>query len=207
MKVKVLHINNAIVYVSEIIENEQFAIDRFGITYKELVDEILCIKSKKRRLEKLTVLAMHHENYPAEAILYNANKAPYLQNTNLHISISHSKDYAVIAYSENKLGVDIEKISKRVVPVAHKFCTPEEFALHKTELMLTKIWSAKEAIFKYFEKDIFDFSKDMEVQGCTSKEFETYTARASFNGEEYHMMLHSCTIGDNILTVAKRMNS
>lgn len=206
MNVEKITIGNAHIYVSEVVSSEHYAIEKLNGGFRLSIDRILAYKSKNRRLEMLTVLLMHGHLYPSCEMLYNENGAPYLENINISVSVSHSKDYVAIAYCEDKLGVDIEKVSHRVVPVAQKFCTPRELALYNTELLLTRVWTAKEALYKYFEKDIVDFSKDIELTGCSSAKNNSFSGLVHFHDNVYPMVLESTIIKDNVLTIAKRKN-
>ena len=70
------------------------------------------------------------------------NNHPIIKNG--YISISHSNEYVVIAYSTNRIGVDIEMervISKRIINKMHSTTSNEFF----------RIWTKLEAYIKYSE--------------------------------------------------------
>lgn len=46
-------------------------------------------------------------------IITNEKGKPFLKNSNLHISISHSKDYIVACFDNNECGIDIELFKER----------------------------------------------------------------------------------------------
>lgn len=88
-------------------------------------------------------------------ISYNENKKPLIKNSSKNITISHSKNYVTIITSEDDFcGIDVENISERVGKVKHKFLNNEELAWCNTLELQTACWSAKETVFKLFERDL-----------------------------------------------------
>jgi 4'-phosphopantetheinyl transferase len=84
-----------------------------------------------------------------------------------HLSISHSHEYAVIIASKEKtVAIDIERIDNRVNRVSHKFIREDEevpVPEMQTEAY-TIIWSAKEALYKYYSKKELDFKKNLRIE-------------------------------------------
>lgn len=79
----------------------------------------------------------------------------------MHISISHTRGYAVLMLSSDEvLGVDIEYRSDRVERIASRFIGPGEPACTTDEKLL--VWSAKETVYKLFSADNLMFM-DMRV--------------------------------------------
>lgn len=122
-----------------------------------------------KRLQHLAgryLLQYLYPDFPIELIRIADTKKPYLQDDPLHFSISHAGEYAAaIISSTQRVGIDIEIVSPRVEKIKHKF-------LHSTELesiahlsgdelinQLTLLWSAKEAVFKWWGKGGVDFSE------------------------------------------------
>ena len=69
-------------------------------------------------------------------ILTNDNKTvkhtsqgqPYLSDNSYQISISHSRDYAVVLlHKHKKVGVDIENYSNRILKIEKRFISSDEF--------------------------------------------------------------------------------
>ena len=94
---------------------------------------------------------------------------PYLKNEmkRKHLSITHSGEYsAVLINPVASVGIDIEKISKRIDRVSSKFLSePELEFLDKDHFLehLTICWTAKEAMFKICGNDFYDFKKQMKL--------------------------------------------
>lgn len=102
---------------------------------------------------------------------YDAFNKPFLMDRREHISISHSHDWLVIAISKNaNIGVDVELIREKVLNIKDKFLTELEsnFAKDHT-VLLTLIWSAKEAIYKAYGKKNVEF-KNIAVDPFILKE-------------------------------------
>lgn len=88
-------------------------------------------------------------------ILYNTNKKPYLQNSKLNISISHSRNFIAIITSKNEFaGIDVEQISERVHKVKHKFLNNSELEWCHNLEQQTTCWCAKESVFKLYEANL-----------------------------------------------------
>jgi len=98
------------------------------------------------------------------AVIADSNGRPFLyadtkRNVLPDISISHSGGLAAaMAVSKGLCGIDIQKVTDRVVKVRDRFCTPKEEQLvlslcnASRELQssagLTRLWAAKEALRK-----------------------------------------------------------
>ncbi len=80
----------------------------------------------------------------------NSHGKPYLSDfPNLHISISHSGDYAVCAVSDTEVGIDIQKIKEANFRIADRYFTIEEreYIGEDTRLFFD-LWSRKESYVK-----------------------------------------------------------
>ena len=117
------------------------------------------IRSESRRAEWLAVRVLVAELLGTECVVaYHQTGRPYLSNSSCYISISHTKGYAALAYCyDAPIGLDIEHVSPRVSRVAHRFVTSEEAAYidkcgdHDKLLYQLLGWSAKEALYKFFD--------------------------------------------------------
>lgn len=110
----------------------------------------------------------------------NENQAPCLNKLNKYISISHTQNYAAITLgSSAETGIDIEKISSRILKVKDKFISKEEFTFINpskdfTE-QLTLIWSAKEALYKSFRTGNLDFKTNLLIKPFILKQKDELT--------------------------------
>lgn len=91
-------------------------------------------------------------------VAYHPTGRPYLTDGSYHISISHTRGYAAIAYHRSApIGIDIEYISARVERIAPRFTHVSEAAYldvapadQRSKQLLIN-WSAKEALYKLFD--------------------------------------------------------
>ena len=74
--------------------------------------DISKFKNINRKIEFLSTNLLLNELIPNSKIFYNKYGAPQLKNNNF-ISVSHSKDLVSIIISNKRVGIDIEKISKK----------------------------------------------------------------------------------------------
>ncbi len=99
-------------------------------------------------------------------INYDQNGKPYLNN-NKGISISHSNKLVGIGLSnEIDFGIDIQIKTDKILNIQKKFLSKNELlqleSINTIE-SLTKIWSAKESIYKLLGKKGVSFSRDLEI--------------------------------------------
>ena len=116
-------------------------------------------KNESRRAEWLAVRLLVKELFGSEAeVAYHPTGRPYLKNGTAHISISHTKGFAAVAYHHRApLGMDIEYLSSRVDRIASRFTTRAEASyidIHdKSARQMYHLinWSAKETLYKLFD--------------------------------------------------------
>lgn len=116
-------------------------------------------KNESRRAEWLAVRLLIKELFGSEAVVaYHPTGRPYLKNSTTHISISHTKGFAAVAYHhEAPLGMDIEYLSSRVERIVSRFTTQAEASYidrhdESARQMYHLInWSAKETLYKLFD--------------------------------------------------------
>lgn len=129
--------------------------------------------NESRRAEWLAVRLLVNELFgPDSEIAYHPTGRPYLKGSDLHISISHTRGYAAVAYHRTRsIGMDIEHISSRVERIAPRFTTAEEASYidahdaDKRTMCHLINWSAKEALYKLHDtpsmaefKEAFDIA-------------------------------------------------
>ena len=88
------------------------------------------------------------------------NGKPYYYNRNFEFNISHSGNYVVVAFSNQKIGVDIEKIAEFDIASVTDNFHPDEIeyinSSANTFESFFKIWTRKEAYLKATGKGIID---------------------------------------------------
>ena len=85
-------------------------------------------------------------------ITRNENGKPYLESTDerLFFSLSHTKDKLFIAFCDENVGVDAERLDRATnyLPILHKFPTEERKEIKTKEDFLLH-WTVKESAIKW----------------------------------------------------------
>lgn len=105
----------------------------------------------KREAEKQINIPLKKLNF-----LYTSLGKPYIEgDNNFHFNISHSKEWVVAAFSNQSVGVDVEKVRPINIEIAERFFSKEEYndliqIVDKEERMhyFFDIWTAKESLVK-----------------------------------------------------------
>ena len=127
------------------------------------------LRSQQRKLEFLTTrVLLQNEFNKSYEIDYKESGQPFIKNKpQLNISISHNKQWVVIAISKQKIGIDIEEISEKVYRIKEKFCSNEELQnvdLKQKLKHLTILWSAKESLYKLLQDKSIIFKEDLIIK-------------------------------------------
>jgi 4'-phosphopantetheinyl transferase len=104
---------------------------------------------------------------------------PYITlKKNIHFNYSHSGDFVVCVFDDNRVGVDVEKIRNIDLDISNMVFTPDELqelSLKKEDEKLDcfyKFWTLKES---YIKAVGIGLSKNMKSFSILSLEDETYT--------------------------------
>ncbi|NLD22447.1 MAG: 4'-phosphopantetheinyl transferase superfamily protein [Bacteroidales bacterium] len=159
--------NEARIYVWDITESEQELMDIGSIPNDE-IEELSLISSEARRKEKLAVRALLNTIFEDKVYLgHHDNGKPFLKNSALEISISHSRRFvAIITHPSDDLGIDIESLDRDFSAVEAKALSEEEIedlSTHKRTEQLAIYWCAKEAIYKRMSLTEVDFAEQIEI--------------------------------------------
>ncbi len=134
---------------------------------------------------------------------YEHQNIPILKNGQ-NISISHTNDYVVIALSlACQIGIDIEMYHSRIIKLAYKFLHSEEkISTHSLDSIkhLTRIWTAKEAMFKAIKKNGVSFKNQMAIQ------YKNRLGTGKYFFDEQQILFDICfkEMKDHTLCVCKR---
>ena len=167
------------------------------------------LKSKKSQLAKEQFLAvrkiLHLEN-PSYKIRYDESGKPLI-NSDLNISISHSNLMAGIVFSGfNQTGIDIEEKESKIINIQNKFLNESEKLKDEYQSdvdYLTKIWTAKESIYKALGIKGISFSDDIIIKNIKKNKGHGYY----INGKEkYKFDLMFFSIDNYILCYAQLNN-
>ncbi len=117
---------------------------------KEEVVKLSSFKSISRKREFITSRILRHRILGFQTIHYTEHGAPYTKGKGF-ISISHCKNWVGIAVNENySIGLDLEPPRENIFALSYKFLSDNELLKFdiRSKLEVTKIWSAKEALYK-----------------------------------------------------------
>lgn len=176
-----------------------------------------------KRLQHLAgryLLPFLFEDFPLEEIRIADTRKPFLADEKYHFSISHCAQYAAAIVSRRRrVGVDIELITPRIEMVAKKFLTEDESHYFNEEYaqfleqwglrgrvhqeFLTLIWSAKEAIFKWYGLGEVDFKQHMRLEGNITMEGDLVKLPFVFDkGKKTHITVEGRIFDEQRLIMA-----
>jgi 4'-phosphopantetheinyl transferase EntD len=146
----------------------------FFLEHVPLQREITHPQKRLQHLAGRYLLKHLFPDFPYSEILIADTRKPYLANEQYHFSISHCGNYAAaLVSSDHRVGIDIEKPTQKIKRVMHKFIHDNDL-LHMNGSylyrydplqLLTVIWSAKEALFKWYSLGEVDFKEYMQLNG------------------------------------------
>ena len=142
------------IYVWDIKENIQELLAMLPVSsdYRREMEERFC--SEKRCREWLAVrVLLHRVAGMVSPICYRQSGCPYLLDSELNVSISHTSHFATLVLSGNSVGADIEQFGGKALRLVDKFLKAEEQRLFAQTALSPEnasvlSWSAKEAVFK-----------------------------------------------------------
>jgi len=143
------------------------------------------MKSELHRRGFLSVRKILHEKgYSDFDLYYDEFGKPHLKDGK-HVSITHSHEFAAVVFSDQNIGIDLEKQREKIKILDYKFA---EFEMTWLDLnaadyirKLTVVWGIKEAIFKIRNEVGISFNDHIFVQPFEIENFEA-NALLDFNG-------------------------
>lgn len=134
-----------------------------------------------KRLQHLAgrfLLQYLYPAFPYELIRIAETRKPFVENEAVHFSISHCGDFAAaIISTTHRVGIDIEIPVPQILRIKEKFLNKEEmlllqesglktidYSLPTADYRLpTLLWSAKEAVYKWYGEGRVDFKQDIQL--------------------------------------------
>lgn len=165
-------------YQQDINENTKLGIwhiTEAAAFFEEKVPLHRSITHAHKRLQHLAgryLLQYLFPDFPYHEMLIADSRKPYLPDEQYHFSISHCGTHAAAIVSRTqRVGIDIEMVTPRVYNIRHKFLHAQEWeqvaaaALndHSRQELLTVLWSAKEAVYKWWSFGSVDFSEAIRL--------------------------------------------
>ena len=148
-----------------ITENEAFFLEKLPLTDADRAD--LDARKGRRRLEWLAgkYLVQLLIDFKFK-IVKDAFGKPHLAGSDLHISISHSSEYAAAIVSPNPVGIDIQEVTPRLDRIAWRVMNANKLKqlspTHRLDHLHT-YWCAKEALYKAYGWRELDFRKNIVI--------------------------------------------
>ncbi len=164
-----------------------------------------------KRLQHLAgrfLLQFLFPDFPYELVQIADTRKPFLPDEEYHFSISHCGDYAAaIVSSKNRVGIDVEIPVGKIGGIVNKFLNKQEkkiFNIHylpagqagsmlNTQVptsdfrLPTLLWSAKEAVFKWYGNGGVDFRKQIQL---LQQNEATETIDCFFSKDESELIIH-----------------
>ena len=195
--------SNAKLILWKIEETEQELIHLLDLPPSE-IQKLENRKTPNHRLEFLASRAsLCSLGVSIKNLHFKENGTPYL-DTQKYCSLSHTQNYAAAVVSHKQVGIDVEIYRENIVKIAPKFVHKKEmFALHNENQIfsLTRLWTAKEAVYKAFGTDGIHFSTQIEVH-CFSMNDKKGFATLTHLEKEYSFTLHFQSINIGQLCMA-----
>ena len=160
--------------------------------YKNLVPQHRDVTHPHKRLQHLAgrfLLKYLFPYFPSHLIQIADTRKPFLVDEAFHFSISHCGDYAAAIVSRScRVGVDIEIPAEKAQRIQHKFISNAEFEniAPVTLVDFTQIWSAKEAVFKWYGQGEVDFKQHIQLtRGNNRQIFKCHFTKTGVSMDVY----------------------
>ena len=121
--------------------------------------------SASRRCEALAWRAIVRRELGADVTIgYDEYGAPIVDTPKIYISVSHSRDRVAVLFADSVCAVDIESVERDFGRVASRYLSDEEQQIAQANGLYAEMWSAKEALYKYYRKGGLDLVKDIVIR-------------------------------------------
>ena len=151
-----------------------------------------------KRLQHLAgrfLLQFLFPSFPYELIQLADTRKPFLPQEQFHFSISHCGDYAAAIVSRTvRAGIDVEIPIEKIARIREKFLSATEIDLFMVQgndpdslRRLTVLWSAKEAVYKWYGEGKVDFSEQIRL---TSIDESSETISCFFTKTQSKLAVH-----------------
>jgi phosphopantetheinyl transferase len=123
-----------------------------------------CFANARRRCEVLAWRAIvRRELGEGVTISHDEYGAPEVSVSDTCISVSHSREHVAVLLSEIACAVDIECVDRDFRRVANHYLSDAEQRLAEQYDIYAEMWTAKEALYKYYKKGGIDFIRDVKI--------------------------------------------
>ena len=147
-------------------QEELLTMKKFGKSDLSVLDSFTHEQRKKEWLAA-RILTGELTNEKEVQILYDEHNKPSLNNSKVHISISHSHNLLAVLLAPSETGIDIEIIKDKILNIREKFMSKEELnSLQKDNEaeQLAVYWCAKESLYKLYGKKELTFKENLIIE-------------------------------------------
>ena len=165
-------------------------------------------KSKARRIQWLaTRVLLKTMTNSIYKIDYSSTGKPFLKNSPIKISLSHSDKYvAILLNKKEETGIDIERIGDKIERIKHKFLNSKELSNIQEQASLQKLhiyWAAKESLYKLYGKKELIFKENLLIDSFEYAEKGNLKASINQSGFNKSFLLEYEKINGHILVFVK----
>ena len=97
-------------------------------------------------------------------IAYDEVGAPVVENSPVHVAVSHCEGSVAVALSDAPCAVDIESLGRDFGRVASRYMAGAEAAVCSDPRWPAVVWCAKECLYKYAGRRELDLLRDLRVE-------------------------------------------
>ncbi len=163
--------------------------------------------SQSRKIEFVATRCLVQFSLGRDVLIENDEHGkPHLINSDLNISISHTKSYVgILIGDKHSVALDMEYLSDRVHRIASRFLSQTELQNIDDEnkiLHLYQHWCAKECLIKMYGKKDIHLIDELRISPFSSSDsnFHGQVCRADFSESytfqyqqfENHLLVYSC---------------
>lgn len=129
------------------------------------------LTNPQKRLEFLAGRALiksllHQWALPYPGVRKDAFGKPFLQMSEMRISLSHSYPYvAAVLHRHKNVGIDLEQPKPKLLRIAHRVMSPAELADAGDDVIKHCVyWCAKETLVKIYGRKDLVFSENLQIE-------------------------------------------
>lgn len=134
-----------------------------------IIEQISAFTSQKRKLEFLSARCALNQLLGRKCtIAYHPTGRPFIEGSDMNISISHTGQWVtVLTHPSKRIGIDIERITDRLIRVKNKFLSEQElrfvdFQCEKPQLAI--MWATKESLYKLLDVKGLDALEELHIE-------------------------------------------
>ena len=118
--------------------------------------------SSKAAIEKI-LSEVYGIDHPV--LSYTKNGKPFLESSEIHFSITHTDELLFLAFSDEEIGIDAEKITRdpHYLPILKRLHSSVREKITSQATFL-QVWTAIESVIKYMGGTLAHDLKDLSLQ-------------------------------------------